>query len=164
MYVDTLIPTRLTKSVQMQFFGSGQFEKNCRVWFSYTSSVYSSKPCSGSYVELHVTDAQYTYTHFGEQKLGIQYNGFIWWEKTLMNSPSSNLASFPGHRRNGLETSVSSNCIFRFTQAVNIGLVHDTNDFSSCENGAALFVEAIVCIIEVKRCRSNKNYFAELLH
>jgi len=28
-----------------------------------------------------------------------------------MNSPSSNLASLPGHRRNGLATSVSSNCI-----------------------------------------------------
>ena len=60
------------------------------------------------------------------------------------------LASFPGRRRNGLATSASSNCI-RLLRHGNCTIslrqtsARDTYNFSSCENGAFLLVEATVC-------------------
>ena len=61
-----------------------------------------------------------------------------------------NVASFPGRRRNGLATSVSSNCIRMLRHGnCNTSLqqtsARDTYNFSSCENGAFLLVEATVC-------------------
>jgi len=63
------------------------------------------------------------------------------------------LASFPGRRRNGLATFVSSNCIRMLRHGnCNISLQQtsacDTYNFSSCEKlskGAFLLVEATVC-------------------
>jgi len=62
------------------------------------------------------------------------------------------LASFPGRRRtrNGLATSASSNCIWMLRHGnCNILLqqtsARDTYNFSSCENGAFLLMEATVC-------------------
>ena len=62
------------------------------------------------------------------------------------------LASFPGHRRNGLATSASSNCIRMLRHGncnISLSLQHtsarDTYNFSSCENGAFLLIEATVC-------------------
>jgi len=60
------------------------------------------------------------------------------------------VASFPGHRRNSLATSTSSNCIRMWCHCnCNISFqqssVRDTYNFSSCENGAFLLVEATVC-------------------
>ena len=62
------------------------------------------------------------------------------------------LASFPGRRRNGLATSASSNCIRMLRHGNrNISLqqtsARDTYNFSSCENGAFLLVEATVCCL-----------------
>ena len=61
-----------------------------------------------------------------------------------------NLASFPGRRRNGLATTTNANCIrmerhgncnISFEQSI----ARDTYNFSSCENGAFLLMEATAC-------------------
>ena len=66
----------------------------------------------------------------------------------------SQLASFQGRRRNGLATSASSNCTWLLHHGnCNILLQQTSNslvhvilaNFSSCENGAFLLVEATVC-------------------
>ena len=71
------------------------------------------------------------------------------------STATQNLASFPGHRRNGrrrnsLATFASSNCIRMLCHGnCNISLqqtsARDTCNLSICENGAFLLVEATIC-------------------
>ena len=75
------------------------------------------------------------------ESLSVLHTGWKVWKR---------LASFPGRSRNGLATSASSNCIRMWRHSNrNISFqqssARDIYNFSSCENGAFLLVEATVC-------------------
>ena len=79
------------------------------------------------------------------------------------------LASFPGRRRNGLATSVSSNCI-RMLRHGNCNIsfqqssARDTYNFSSRENGAFLLLFAVGSTTKVKQKSFEQRSHGKRLH